>query len=177
MLEPTTGPVSRRSTVRVADARANEARESEEVIAARGIAQRSTGRDKMYESMGMRRQGDLHFLSIPNLPGPKLPKYSSRAALYESQSLEYNMRQQMISLAKEHERQTSAQLQQRAPLDAQVIVGPPGPPGSSGRDGRDGDQGPPGGLEDLLVKTAPTAPRGKTAPRPQEHPGPPRIKI
>ena len=72
-------------------------RRNPKVIAARGIAQRSTGRDKMYKSMGMRRQGDLNFLSIPNLPGPKLPKYSSRAALYESQSLEFNMRQQMIA--------------------------------------------------------------------------------
>jgi len=127
--------------------RTNEAQESEEVISARAIAQRSTGRDKMYESMGMRRQGDLNFLSIPNQPAPALPKYSSRAALYESQGLAYNMQQQMAALTKENDRRNSAQIQQRAPLDAQVIAGPAGPagpPGSSGRDGQDGDRGPPG---------------------------------
>ena len=101
----------------------------------------------MYESMGMRRQGDLNFLSIPNHPAPALPKYSSRAALYESQGLAYNMQQQMAALTKENDRNNTAQIQQRAPLDTQVIAGPAGPagpPGSSGRDGRDGDRGPPG---------------------------------
>ena len=81
--------------MRVADARVNEAQESEEVVASRAITQRSTGRDKMYESMGMRRQGDLNFLSIPNQLAPALPKHSSRAALYESQGLAYNMQQQI----------------------------------------------------------------------------------
>ena len=129
----------------------------------------------MYESMGMSRQGDLHFLSIPNLPGPKLPKYSSRAALYESQSLEHSMRQQMISLAKEHERQTSAQLQQRAPLDSQVIASPPSPARRVVTGGTATNALP--GQEDLQVRAAQTAPWGKTAPRHQEHPGPLQIKI
>ena len=139
----TARPISRRSLVRVADARADETQESALTIATRGFAQRSAARDKMYESMGMRRQGDLRFLSVPNLPGPPLPEYSTRASLYDAQSLQYNMRQQMMALSNEHDRHMSAQARQQAPLAAQV-VGPPGPSGSDGKDGKDGRNGDPG---------------------------------
>ena len=139
----TARPISRRNLVRVTDARADESQESALTIATRGFAQRSAARDKMYESMGMRRQGDLRFLSVPNLPGLPIPEYSTRASMYDIQSLQNNMRQQMTALSNEPDRHMSAQARQQAPLAAQVL-GPPGPPGSDGKDGKDGKDGDPG---------------------------------
>ena len=151
----TARPISRRSNIRVPDARENESQESALTIEARGFGQRSAARDKAYAAMGMRRQGDLRFLSVPNLPGP--PQYNSRASsMTDIKGLQENMRQQMATLTDEHDRHNTVQVQQQAPLAAQVVAGPAGPAGPKGDRGDgggaepkgdrgdDGDQGLPG---------------------------------
>ena len=145
----TARPVVRRNTQRVTDQRANETQESALTIEARGYSQRSAERDRGYAAMGMRRQGDLRQLSVPNLPGPK-EVYSRATVMDDFQRLQENMRRQMASLTNEHAKHQAHVVQQQAPLAAQVVAGPAGPAGrdgndgSDGRDGRDGADGPQG---------------------------------
>ena len=136
----TARPVVRRNTQRVTDQRADESQESALTIEARGFSQRSAARDRGYAAMGMRRQGDLRQLSVPNLPGPK-EVYSRASSMDDFQRLQENMRRQMASLTDEHARHQAAKVQQQAPLAAQVVAGPAGPAGPGGRDGRDGNDG------------------------------------
>jgi len=140
-------PVVRRNTQRVTDQRADESQESALTIEARGFSQRSAARDRGYAAMGMRRQGDLRQLSVPNLPGPK-EVYSRATSMDDFQRLQENMRRQMASLTNEHAKHQAAKVQQQAPLAAQVVAGPAGPAGPGGRDGRDGTDGLPGATGD-----------------------------
>jgi len=58
--------------------------------------------------------------------------------------LQENMRQQMATLTDEHDRHKAVQVQQQAPLAAQVVAGPAGPAGPKGDRGDDGGAGPTG---------------------------------
>ena len=130
-------------------------------------------RDRYYESMGMRRQGDLNQLSIPNTPAPALPAFSSRAALNQSKGLDYNIQQENSSLNNENNNNISVQNQLKDPFGVQIVAGPPGqagPPGAPGRDGRDGDQGPPG----LSGSNAADGPPGRDGAAPPKTSRPPK---